>query len=199
MSDFPLFVLCGLIPFNFFVLAWSTATSSLVDNAAVIKRVAVPREAIPIATVLANCLHLLIQIGLLIALTLAFGKGINRHWVWLPYVWGMEILFVCGLSLITSAVNIYIRDTRYIVDSFNALLFWLVPIFYSFAEIPERYAKIVDLNPVAALVMSLRNILMDHIAPATSLLVKLSCASLIVLAAGVLIFHRLKRDFYDYL
>jgi len=83
----------------------------------------VPREIIPIATVLGNSLHLLIQIA--------------------------EVVLLCGLSLISSAVNVYVRDTRYLVESFNTVLFWLVPIVYPFPR-PE-YRAMFELNPVAAL------------------------------------------------
>lgn len=196
---FPVFVLCGLVPFNFFTLAWSTGTSSLLENHSLIKRVPVPREIVPLSVVLGNCPHLLIQIGLLLTFTLAFGLGVNRHWVWLPFVWGMEVVLVTGLSLISSAVNVYVRDTRYVVESLNTLLFWVVPIFYAFPPPTAAFAKIYSYNPLAAQVFALRNILMDGAPPAASLLMKLSITSLLALAAGLLVFRKLKQNFYDYL
>jgi len=198
-KKFPVFVLCGLVPFNFFTQAWSSSTSSLVDNANIIKRVPVPRAVVPIAAVLGNCVHLLIQIGLLLTFTLAFGLGINRHWVWLPILWVLEIVFVCGLAMISSAVNIYIRDTRYIVESINTVLFWLVPIFYSSNLIPERFRGIYGLNPVAALVVALRDILLDGRPPGILLLEKLAGSSVLVFTVGYLMFRKLKEGFYDYL
>lgn len=197
--DYPVFFLCGLIPFNFFSLAWSTGTSSLSDNSNIIKRVAVPREIIPIATVLGNSLHLLIQFALLLFFALIFRKGVNLYWAWLPFLLVMEVILVCGLSLITAAVNIYIRDTRYVVESFNAVLFWLVPIVYEFPPQGAGFDTLFGLNPVAALVIAIRHILLEGIPPNNVLLIKLSAGSLGVLGLGVLVFRRLRRDFYDYL
>jgi ABC-type polysaccharide/polyol phosphate export permease len=194
--DFPLYVLCGLVPLNFFTLAWVTGASSILDNAALIKRVPVPRYIFPIASVLSNCMHLLIQIVLLLALILLFGRGVNVHWLWLPLIWGLEILFVMGLALAFSALNVYVRDTRYVIDSTNTVLFWLVPIFYSFSLIPLRFRGLYQINPVAALVLMMRNVLLESHAPLASTLIRLAIVSVAMFGAGLFVFRKLENGFY---
>ncbi len=195
--NFPLSVLCGLVPLNFFTLAWVTGASSILENASLIKRVPVPRLVFPIASVLSNCLHLLIQIALLLAIILVFGRGVNIHWLWLPLIWGLEILFVMGLALAFSAVNVYVRDTRYVVESTNTVLFWLVPVFYSFALIPARFrgvyrdqsggrlgaddAQCFDRRPRAR---------------SGSTLIRLAIVSVAMFATGLFVFGKLKDGFY---
>jgi ABC-type polysaccharide/polyol phosphate export permease len=200
MKNFPVYMMCGLVPYNFFCIAWVSGTSSLVDNAGLIKRVQVPREIVPLAAVLSNCLHLLIQICLLFILVFMFGLRVNRYWSWLPYIWAMEVIFVCGLSLVTSALNVYIRDIRYLVESTNTVMFWLVPIVYTqLASPPRIYALIDHHNPLAALILMMRRILMDGQFPGTSTLVSMTYASLITFAIGFVLFQKLKRRFYDHL
>jgi ABC-type polysaccharide/polyol phosphate export permease len=106
---------------------------------------------------------------------------------------------VAGLTLATSALDVYLRDMRYVVESTNLVLLWLVPIFYGFEAIPRRYAWVYELNPVAAVIMLLRTILLDGEPPNFSTRMKFAAVSIATMAAGVMIFRRLQRDFADYL
>jgi ABC-type polysaccharide/polyol phosphate export permease len=195
--DFPVFVLCGLVPYNFFAIGWLTGTMSIVDNAHLVKRVRFPREVIPVSAVLSSCVHFGIQLLLLLAIAIATGVMPNVYWPWLPLIAAFEVIFVCGMALIFSAINVYVRDTRYLVEATTTVLFWLVPIFYSFTIIPERFHEIYRINPVAACVMAFRNVLLDARAPADSLMIRLALVSFFTLGVGLLVFERLKHRFYD--
>lgn len=198
-TNYPLSVLCGLVPLSFFQIAWVSGTTSLQENAALIKKVPVPRQVFPIASVLSNCLHLVIQIALLLSAIVVFGRGVNRYWLWLPVIWGLEILFVLGLALVFSALNVYVRDMRYVVESANTVLFWLVPVFYSFSLIPDRFHEIYQLNPVAAVVLMIRTVLLEGKPPLLHTLSLLSVVSVAMLASGLLVFGRMTKGFYEHL
>lgn len=96
---FATFLLCGLVPFNFFTLAWLASTTSLVDNAGLIKRLTVPREIVPLSVVLGNSVHFGLQVLLLLVISLATGLRPNIYWLWLPYILFCELVFICGLGL----------------------------------------------------------------------------------------------------
>jgi ABC-type polysaccharide/polyol phosphate export permease len=198
IPHFALFVLSALVPYNFFTMAWACGATSLVDSALLIKRVPVPREIIPIASVLGTLVHILAQIALLLTLS-AFTVGIHWSWLWLMVVWPCEIVFVCGLALLFSGLNVYIRDIRYVIESANVVLFWLVPIFYPFSIIAPQYREIYQYNPVAATVLASRSILLEGTAPPWTLTIKLICSSALVLTIGLLVFRRLKSAVYNYL
>ena len=199
VKGFPLFILCGLVPFNFFTLAWSSGMVCVADNSSFVKRIPLPRALLPVSNVLANCIHLLIQIAILLAFALVLGYRVNLYWLFLPVVWGLEVIFILGLVMATCAMDVYVRDLRYIVDSIIRVMFWAVPVFYSLDRVPLRYRGLYEYNPVSALAVSLRQILMQGEAPDARLLWKLAATSGLMLAAGWFLFQRLEKRFYEHL
>ncbi len=148
---------------------------------------------------LSSSLHFLIQIALLILLLLIFGHKVNRYWLWLPAIWGMEVVCLCGLSLMTAALDIYYRDIRYLVEASGLVMFWLVPVFYSLEMVPRRYQQFFMLNPNAAVAVTGRRVLFDGVSPSANLVLQLSAVSIALLAIGLVVFRWLERDFADYL
>ncbi len=199
MPHFPVFLLCGLVPFNFFSTAWLASTCSLAENAGLIKFVRIPRAVVPISAVLAATPHLLIQLGLLLGIATASGIAISINWIWLPVVFGMELVFLCGLGLFSSVINVYVRDMRYVVESANTVLFYLVPVFYSFSIIPTAYRDIYQYNPIAALILATREIILDGRAPSDVLLLKFLAVSVATATVGWIAFRKFEKRVYDHL
>ena len=197
IPNYPLFLLCGLLPYNFFTMAWSTGTMSVVANASLVKQVRFQRELVPISVVLGNALHYVLQLALLL-IAVAIVVGVNVQWMWLPVVLSLQLIFVCGLSLLTSALDVYYRDVRYVVESVNRVLFWLVPIFYGFGDVRPDLVWLYEINPVAAVVLVMRRILL-YAEPPGATLVKLAVASTIAVWVGYAVFARVEDEFSDYL
>jgi ABC-type polysaccharide/polyol phosphate export permease len=86
-----------------------------------------------------------------------------------------------------------------VVESANTVLFWLVPIFYPFSVIPQQYRDVYQFNPVAAVVLAFRNILLEASPPPDTLLIKLVISSVGVFLLGLWVFRTLRPKFYDYL
>jgi lipopolysaccharide transport system permease protein len=197
--NYPLFLLCGLIPFNFFSSAWAAGTQSIVDNAGFIKRVPVPREVFPMATVLSVAVQSVLQAIILIVFAVAAGKYPNVHWVWLPVIGMLLVAVASGFALVFSAVNVYIRDTRYVVESAVTILFWLVPIFYPLTAVPVQWQNLYLMNPVSCAIVAVRNVILDAAPPTISVLMRLSVFAGAMYVAGWLVFRSLKARFYNYL
>ena len=196
---YPVFVLTGLAAFNFFSLGWTVGTTSLQANSGLVKRVRMQRELLPIAAVLAQSIHFFIQMGLVLAFALAWRLPITRLWAWIVPISLMELLATCGLALMCSALDVYFRDTRYIVDSANTVIFWLAPIFYPADMIPQKFRPIYELNPLASTVICLRDVIINKVPPVMVTFERGMIASLVLLLLGFGVFGLLKGNFGDYL
>ena len=103
------------------------------------------------------------------------------------------------MALLFSALDVYVRDTRYIVESGSLILFWLTPIFYARQMVPEQYRTLLDLNPAASATTGLRAILLDNATPQSDLMGSLAVSSVVLLGAGAIVFHELKGRFAEHL
>ena len=160
---FPIYLLSGLLVWNFFTTALNSGTSSVVAGAGLVKKVWFPREILPLAAVGAALVHFFLQVLVLVA-TLV----LVRHPVgWaelplLPLALFNLVLLAAGLVLLLSAANVYLRDVAHFVELAVLAWFWVTPIVYPFSQLTEAIggrAAIALLNPVTPIVLTFQRAL----------------------------------------
>jgi lipopolysaccharide transport system permease protein len=209
-QPFEVFLLVALLPWNWTAASVMGGTTSLVGNAHLIKKVFFPRELLPISVVLSNMLNYLLALpvlfGLIILLHPAYETSLGPRSIfgpgllWLPLVIVTQLIFLCGLALFLSALNVYFRDTEVIIDVGMTAWFFLTPVFYSLERLvtdQDVINWVYRLNPMAALVGAYRKILFfgefGSVQDIGGLLRTLVTAT-VVFAIGYLFFMRISRN-----
>ncbi|MDQ4075337.1 MAG: ABC transporter permease [Chloroflexota bacterium] len=168
IPHFSVFLLAGLLPWNFFSGTVISAANQIVANGHLIKKVYFPREALPISTVLSNSVNFLLSLIPLALFLILSGIGFTEHLLWLPLIFAIQLLLLLGLSLILSALTVFYRDMVMVLDVAILGLFFLSPVFYPM-ELIQREATIMGivvpverlvrwLNPMASIVDSYRTV-----------------------------------------
>jgi ABC-type polysaccharide/polyol phosphate export permease len=200
-AHFAVFLLLGMIPFNFFSMTLPPSTMCILDNAALVKKVIFPRHILPVSVVLAQIIHVVIQFVLLAVFLAVSRVSPNLAWVWIPVLLVVELGVVLGFAFILSALNVYYRDTLYLVQSGLTILFWFTPIFYPLSVVktslkPWIY-RVYLLNPLAGIIDSFRRVVLEGKAPEGLPLGISTGVAVLLLLLGWAIFSRKERHFAD--
>lgn len=135
-QNFSAYILCGLIPWSFFSITLLDASQSLLNNYAIIKKVYMPREIIPLAAVIGNAIHFLLAWTVyftaffVVARLIGIRIPVLPTLVWFPVITLVEILLVTGLALWVSALNVFYQDVKFILQTGFVLLFFMLPVIY---------------------------------------------------------------------
>ncbi|MSP11741.1 MAG: ABC transporter permease [Chloroflexi bacterium] len=205
IPNYPVFLLCGILPWNFFSTALSGAIQSIVNNAQLVKKVYFPREVLPISTVLANLVNFLLALLVLFAMMLIFRIPLTIWAILLPVVILIQVIFTLGLGFFLATLNVFYRDTSVIMEVLLLAWFFLTPIFYNVDILPAHrvvlgidmdiHRLVYILNPIASLVASYRVILYTGAPPAWDFFSRTLITSVVFLVAGYLFFTRFSPMF----
>ena len=200
IEKYPVYILAGLLPWNFFTGSIIGATVSIVHNGPLISRVYFPRDILPISAVLSNLVNFLLAFLLLFAMIVIYHIPVGFSLLSLPMVILIQCLFNLGVGLILAALNVHYRDTQAIMDVLILAWFFVTPILYSIERMrPTTRPLLLLLNPVAALVVSYREILYLGRWPDPRLLLTTSAEVLVLLAVAYWFFHKNSPAFVEQL
>jgi lipopolysaccharide transport system permease protein len=195
-TQYPLFVLCGVVVWNFFSRAVGSMAGSLVGNQELVKRVYFPRIIIPFASI-ATCFADL-SIGLLLTLLaiVSLGQFPDARLACLPLFVLVMAIASLGLGLALSAINVRFRDIGYLVPFGLQTLLFVTPVVYPGSLVPVFWRPLYSLNPMAGVVEGARWSLLGT--PLDWAMFGISATSaLILFGAGMVIFSRSERAFPD--
>ena len=167
--QYPVFVLVGLLPWNFFSGSLMSGTVSVVGNSALIKKVYFPRELLPVSSLLSNLVNFLIALIILVIFLYAYDLGLTIYALWVPVILLTQMIFTLVLVLFLSSFTVFYRDILMILDVVLLAWFFLTPIFYPL-EIYNQVSEVMGiafsparvmrwLNPMASIIDSYRTVL----------------------------------------
>jgi len=194
---YPIFVYCGLLPWQLFSYALSNAANSLVVNERLVTKVYFPRIALPISTVIAGLVDFAVAFVLLLVLMAYYRCFPSSAIVTLPYFLLLAVGAAVAVGIGLSALNVRYRDVRYTLPFLTQAWLFATPIAYSSSLVPGRWRALYGLNPMVSVVEGFRWALLDAAPPVASTLFMSSSVVIVGLFLGFRYFLRVERSMAD--
>jgi lipopolysaccharide transport system permease protein len=193
---YPLFAYCALVPWSYFATALAQSSNSLVDQSRLITKVYFPRLLVPLASVIAGLVDLVITIVVLLGMLLYYRIVPGPAALALPLFILLAMLTALAVGLWLSALNVRYRDVRHTIPFL--IQFWLfaTPVAYSTSLVPTRWRTIYGLNPMAGVVDGFRWALLGREPPGAMLVVSVVTVAAIAVG-GLFYFRRVEHSFAD--
>jgi ABC-type polysaccharide/polyol phosphate export permease len=199
MTHFPLFVLSGLIPWQWFSTSVSVGTSSIVDGRGYVGKSVFRTPVLIFIPILSNFVNYLFFIPLLGIVALISHSPLGWPLVALPLLIAVQFILTTGLLFIAATFNVFFRDLQQLLTTILTIFFYLSPIFFTIKQIPAFLLPFTLANPVAGIILGYHNIFYYNTWPDFRLLgisLGIACA---ILWVGLLVFKRYEDALPDYL
>ncbi len=166
---YEVILLMNIVLFTFFGEG-ASAVTSVVDREQLVRKIQVPRLAIPLSVTLTAAFN--VGLNLLVVLTFAVIAGADVTWRWIeiPFLLAMLGTFAAGFAMLVSALYVRYRDVKPIWDVFTQMLFYATPVIYVLEtlDIPDSVKEAMALNPLAAVLIQMRHAAIDPTAPSAA-------------------------------
>jgi lipopolysaccharide transport system permease protein len=210
---YPIFVIAGLLPWNFTAEAVLSGTRSVIDNAPLVKRTYFPREVLPLVAVGASLVNFILSLPMLllvmIVVQLSSGGQLIFSWslLYLPVIMLLHTLLLAGVVLLLSAAAVFLRDVVHLVGIAINIWFFLTPIIYPLSVVGnEFWVRLIRwLNPLASLVEFYREVIYGNPVavgllptpgvPALTSMLRIAVTAFLLLGIGSWFFQRFSQHF----
>lgn len=196
--NYLVYLMSGLVLFNYFSEASNLAMSSVVANFSLINKVYMPKYIFPLTKCLFVGINFLLTLIPLYAIIFLTGTGVNWYHLLLPYVFVCLFLFTVGMGFVLSTISVFMRDMFYIYGVIITLWTYLTPIMYDVAIIPEKFQIFMKLNPMYWFLDFARQIILYNQCPGLHNFIYCAIFGVGFLFLGIWIFRKNQDKFIYY-
>jgi ABC-type polysaccharide/polyol phosphate export permease len=197
-TNFPIFIFCGLLPWLLFSDTLARSCMSITENSQLITKTIIPAEILPLSITVSNLIHHVIGLSILTAVLVTFFH-IHLSVFFILIYMPMLFLFAQGLGWVVAGLQVFLRDTSQALQIVLFIWWWLTPLMYAMGDLPERFRRFVQLNPMAIIVTGYRNSLLHLKQPEPATVFVVFLTSLGVFVLGGFLFRQTKPAYPDVL
>lgn len=198
IEDYYLFLFVALVPWIFFSTSISGGSSCIWAQQDMVKKIYFPREVLPISYVTSQFVNMLLSLVVVLGALLISGQGLNLEaLLFLPIVMLVEYILALAMTMIFSAITVYLRDVEYLLGIVAMAWQFLTPVMYSLDQVPENMKVAFGLNPMTPIIVAYRDILYYKKVPEMSTLLHATFLGIGLLIIGWITFSKLKRHFAE--
>ncbi|WP_229696366.1 ABC transporter permease [Paenibacillus albidus] len=196
---YAVYLLSGIVIFNFMSEATSQAMTCIIQNASLINKVYMPKYIYPFSRVLSCGVNFLFSLMALYIVVIISGMKITYHHLALLYGIGCVFIFICGLSLLLSSLMVFFRDTQFLYSIVLTIWTYVTPIFYPENILPPQMKLVLELNPMYHFIRFIRVIILNNGFPDALAWIYCAVFAIISLIVGSLVFKKTQNQFILYL
>ena len=196
IDDYPVFLLCGLIVWTWFSTGVSAGARSLSERRHLVLQPGLPALVVPLIAVALPLVDVLLALPVLLTVILVTTNDLHASLLLLPVLGAVQLMMVAGFAWAAAALSVYVRDVRNVTEVGLLLLFYLTPVFYDLARVPEAAADVLALNPIGVLADAWRDAAAGRALdwPAVG---ATGAFAAVVAVSGAALFRRLESGFVD--
>lgn len=199
VDHYAVYLISGVVLFNFFTECCGLCLGSIVGNAALITKVYIPKYIYPLTRTLSSSINL--AIALIPALIIALLNGIFPTWSWILAIYPIVclILFCYGLGMLLSTLMVFFRDIQFIWNVLSMIWMYMTPLFYPVDILSDELRVLLQFNPLYYYVTFFRTCILEGASPEPLMYFQCIGFSLVMLLVGSLVFKKNQDKFVLYL
>lgn len=199
IENFPIYLLCGQLMFNFISGSGRNGLNAIIGNAGYIRIVYIPKYIFVLSRVIVAFVDLLFSLIALVIVMFFSGAPITWNLLALPVLFVLAFMFALGWAFIFATYGTFLRDLQHLYGVFSMLWMWLSAIFYPLSIVPVTYRFLFDLNPALHYITIMRAICQEGVMPDEKSLVIATCYSVLMLIMGISVFKSKENKFLLYI